>query len=643
MKKWLYILTISMGIIFLMPMTTTTASNGDATLFGPQTFVRGKGKPVKETVEFSIPMATEVTLWITNGTEPDQSKRVSSAIITLNGHNILGPNELNQNVAQIKKSIPVLAGTNSLTAELRSKPGGQISVRLAISVDKMVLVPVFKPIDIGGEPLTVTAIVGSVQTPVPTLASNVAVTFTINGLGDIPPVIVTTDENGKAVATFQGFEIPGQGTLTASVVGTSLSASTDIQVITKPSIFLDQGPTELTILAGSHRYTAFGVNLLKDDGIPYHVTFNQTIDGNGIALFHDYEGGWFRTGPMTFMVNERIEALTQGTYTMTSTATLVETGESESKELVIKVVTPEELDQLSLTPPSFWQDGINIGVPTEITVTSSVIGAKNPPTTLTLEEVNENGAVIATLGELKNDGTHGDLVAGDRNYSEMFTISETIEGKKLYRTTTMYNGQLIISDIGFLLVTQFPIGTIPANPDNLVHDPVSGDFIFSDEVTIAFVEGTSPERIEEIVETEGATIVGMSASLGAFQLRIPGDGTAEFVWAIVTALREYTEVRYATPVGYIRGHQSSMFPNDMYVSLQRNITTSRADETWLVAKGQEMITIAIVDSGVDYTHEELKNKVITGYDFIEQDNDPMDVSGHGTSVAGVAGAESNNF
>lgn len=54
--------------------------------------------------------------------------------------------------------------------------------------------------------------------------------------------------------------------------------------------------------------------------------------------------------------------------------------------------------------------------------------------------------------------------------------------------------------------------------------------------------------------------------------------------------------------------------------------------------------IAIVDTGVDYTHPDLSGKVDTtnDWDFVNNDNDAMDDESHGTHVAGIAAASTNN-
>ncbi len=51
------------------------------------------------------------------------------------------------------------------------------------------------------------------------------------------------------------------------------------------------------------------------------------------------------------------------------------------------------------------------------------------------------------------------------------------------------------------------------------------------------------------------------------------------------------------------------------------------------------VRIAVLDTGVDYTHPDLDANYRGGYDFIGQDADPMDDNGHGTHCAGIIAAE----
>jgi len=54
------------------------------------------------------------------------------------------------------------------------------------------------------------------------------------------------------------------------------------------------------------------------------------------------------------------------------------------------------------------------------------------------------------------------------------------------------------------------------------------------------------------------------------------------------------------------------------------------------------VIIAVVDSGVDLDHPELKHILIEGYDFTDRGSDPEDDTGHGTKVCGIIGANGNN-
>jgi thermitase len=69
----------------------------------------------------------------------------------------------------------------------------------------------------------------------------------------------------------------------------------------------------------------------------------------------------------------------------------------------------------------------------------------------------------------------------------------------------------------------------------------------------------------------------------------------------------------------------------------------RAPQGWEETTGSSDVIIGIVDTGIDMTHPDLANKIVgTGRDFVNNDFVASDDYGHGTMVAGVAGAETNN-
>ena len=66
------------------------------------------------------------------------------------------------------------------------------------------------------------------------------------------------------------------------------------------------------------------------------------------------------------------------------------------------------------------------------------------------------------------------------------------------------------------------------------------------------------------------------------------------------------------------------------------------DEAWDFSTGSNDVIIAILDTGCDLDHPDYGDRVISGYDFINNDSNASDDHGHGTSCAGIAAAEGNN-
>ncbi|MDP3013831.1 MAG: S8 family serine peptidase, partial [Candidatus Subteraquimicrobiales bacterium] len=89
--------------------------------------------------------------------------------------------------------------------------------------------------------------------------------------------------------------------------------------------------------------------------------------------------------------------------------------------------------------------------------------------------------------------------------------------------------------------------------------------------------------------------------------------------------------------------KATLVPNDPYFSSQWSLARIGLPQAWDAETGRSnSVMVAVLDTGVDATHPDLAGKVIAGYDFINKDPDPSDDDGHGTAVASVIAAATNN-
>lgn len=84
-------------------------------------------------------------------------------------------------------------------------------------------------------------------------------------------------------------------------------------------------------------------------------------------------------------------------------------------------------------------------------------------------------------------------------------------------------------------------------------------------------------------------------------------------------------------------------PNDADLPDQYAWANIHAYEGWAITRGSSSVVVAIVDTGIQLSHPDLNSKIVEGYDFVDGDASANDtVNGHGTHVAGIVGAETNN-
>ncbi|RJQ32863.1 MAG: peptidase S8 [Actinobacteria bacterium] len=108
----------------------------------------------------------------------------------------------------------------------------------------------------------------------------------------------------------------------------------------------------------------------------------------------------------------------------------------------------------------------------------------------------------------------------------------------------------------------------------------------------------------------------------------------------IDALEENPRIEAAQP-NY--GRRVLATVNDTYASRQWALTTVNLLNAWDHEQGlSNPVTVAVVDSGVDLAHPDLSGRLVAGYDFTEDNDQPYDDIGHGTHVAGIIAANANN-
>ncbi|MBK4778530.1 peptidase [Enterococcus faecium] len=81
----------------------------------------------------------------------------------------------------------------------------------------------------------------------------------------------------------------------------------------------------------------------------------------------------------------------------------------------------------------------------------------------------------------------------------------------------------------------------------------------------------------------------------------------------------------------------SIILNDPNWSKQANLREISMPSAWEETKGSKDVKVAVIDSGIDYQHEDLSGNVDESlrYDFFDDDTDPMDTMGHGHILPGL--------
>jgi thermitase len=156
-------------------------------------------------------------------------------------------------------------------------------------------------------------------------------------------------------------------------------------------------------------------------------------------------------------------------------------------------------------------------------------------------------------------------------------------------------------------------------------------------IVVKFKEGSSLASLAQVHARYNAVVKEEIPQIGVQVLSVP-PGEVE---AKIAAFRADPRVELAEP-DYIA--QVAYEPNDPYYGdgTQWGPQKVFASQAWDLSTGDPNVIVAIVDSGADPNHPDLAGKLVTGYNFMNSSTNTTDDHGHGTHVAGIVAAATDN-
>lgn len=387
-------------------------------IFGPKTFVRKKGKPVEEKQVFdSKPQFLgPFTLNLING-DSDGSHRVDSAIIKLNGELVFGPNSFNEQVQFLSQFVS-LQSTNTLSVELRGKPGDLLTIEITGYDSTPPHITITSPSN------------GAIFNATP---------ISVSGKVDDPSVSVTVNGVATPVASDGSFTMEGitlqEGENTIRVIATDFCGNQGEDEIIVYLRTVPQGPqlilcavrfvpTVASLESEDCEQQAFAWNLGPIYGYTDETAVSVTIDGvllpDGVEIMDQGVILWgWREGTF-FYADVKIPEV-DGVYPFTAVATDANGGRTEATVTFIRDTVPPTI---TITSPS---DGLVTNNRT-ITITGTVDDPKAMVYTgWDYTEIPVVNGIFTTQVALEKDGlNYIELSAMDPAWNSTYILLQII-------------------------------------------------------------------------------------------------------------------------------------------------------------------------------------------------------------------------
>lgn len=187
-----------------------------------------------------------------------------------------------------------------------------------------------------------------------------------------------------------------------------------------------------------------------------------------------------------------------------------------------------------------------------------------------------------------------------------------------------------------------------ARPFEIRHRP-DGSMYVADEVLVGLKSGDDRARVLNVLSARGGELIGELGALNVLRVRIASSldplQVAESFASIEGVL--YAEANDIGQGGALGG------PDDTHFARQwHHDNTGQAGglvgadlesiATWAAAVQPHPVLLAVLDTGIDMSHPEFAGRVVTGWDYVNEDSDATADHPHGILCAGLAAANSDN-
>lgn len=178
---------------------------------------------------------------------------------------------------------------------------------------------------------------------------------------------------------------------------------------------------------------------------------------------------------------------------------------------------------------------------------------------------------------------------------------------------------------------------IDPNLDDVLQDTIFSQIPFEDVIVTS--DSSIPvisKELKSLVANFNGIILDELEELSSYRIILPKESLKLFH----ETLKDSYQLNYHLP------YSLHSFPNDPYYPLQWHLKNSGLPAAWNKTLGDNSnasVLIGIIDTGVDYNHEDLINNYLPlGKDWFRNDSDPYYELNHGVHVAGIIAGEINN-